>query len=415
MNFVSLAASTNWLLKPFAFILGYIFDGVFYVVTQLITNQSLALTIVLFTIITRVLLMPLMMKQQRSTRAMTRLQPKVEKIQDKYKNKKDPESSQKMNMEIQELYKKHNASPMSGCLPLLIQMPILFALFEVLRNVPFYVTEIGDLYEAMAVQVQGVAGYADTLTENFQAVINGLSKFDINKTESVMDLLYHLSREQWATLKEITGLAGNVAFETSYDLTHAYSTFGFGAFTFNLSEAPGWLGLGIIFPLISGGSTFLQSWMSQKSNERRQKMASKDGKIKQQNNMKMMTYVFPVMTAFFTASMPLGLGLYWIVGNIVGIFSQIIMDRILDREDYREALKRREELVEKKKLKEAARSSIDKKTGNRIGTAANVNKSSMAGNKVAAMKQQQEEREKQKMLRDSQAEMSEEKQEESKE
>ena len=414
MNFVSLAASTNWLLKPFAFILGYIFDGVFYVVTQLITNQALALTIVLFTIITRILLMPLVMKQQRSTRAMTRLQPKVEKIQDKYKNKKDPESSQKMNMEIQELYKKHNASPMSGCLPLLIQMPILFALFEVLRNVPFYVTEIGDLYEAMAVQVQGITGYADKLTEPFQAVINGLSKFDINKTESVMDLLYHLSRDQWVQLKEITGLAGNAAFEASYDLTHAYNTLGFGAFTFNLSEAPGWLGLGIIFPLISGGTTFLQSWMSQKANERRQKMASKDGKIKQKNNMKMMTYVFPVMTAFFTASMPLGLGLYWIFGNIVGIFSQIIMDRILDREDYREALKRREELVEKKKLKEAAKSSIDKKTGNRIGTAVN-NKSSMAGNKVAAMKQQQEEREKQKMLRDSQAETSEEKQEESKE
>jgi len=417
LNFVSLAASNNWLLKPFAFILSFIFDGVFYVVTQLITNQALALTIILFTVIVRILMMPMMMKQQRSTRAMTRLQPKVEKIQDKYKNKKDPESSQKMNMEIQELYKKHNASPMSGCLPLLIQMPILFALFEVLRNVPFYVNEIGDLYNAMALQVQEVSGYAELLTENFQAVINGLSKFDIEKTESVMDLLYHLSREQWGVLKDITGLAGNAAFEASYDLTYAYNTLGFGAFTFNLSENPGWRGLGIIFPLISGGTTFLQSWLSQRSNEKRQKMASKDGKIKQQNNMKMMTYVFPVMTAFFTASMPLGLGLYWIVGNIVGIISQIIMDRILDREDYREALKRREELIEKKKLKEAAKSSIDKKTGNRIGTAlnANNNKSSMAGNKVAAMKQQQEEREKQKMLRDSQAEQPEEKQEENKE
>ena len=416
MNFVNLAASNNWLLKPFAYILGLIFDGVFFVVTQVMEHQALAVTIILFTFITRTLLMPMMMKQQRSTRAMTRLQPKVEKIQDKYKNKKDPESSQKMNMEIQELYKKHNASPMSGCLPLLIQMPILFALFEVLRNVPFYVSDIGDIYNAMALQVKEVSGYAELLTENFQAVINSLSKFDIEKTESVMDLLYHLSREQWGTLKEVTGLAGNAAFEANFNLQYAYNTFGGGSlFTFNLSEAPGWLGVGIIFPLISGGTTFLQSWMSQRSNERRQKMASKDGKIKQQNNMKMMTYVFPVMTAFFTASMPLGLGLYWIVGNIYGIFSQIIMDRILDREDYREALKRRDELIEKKKLKEASKSNIDKKTGNRIGTAANVNKSSMAGNKVAAMKQQQEEREKQKVLRDSQAEKPEEKQEENKE
>ena len=161
MNFVNLAASTNWLLKPFAYILGLIFDGVFFVVTQVMEHQALAVTIILFTVITRTLLMPMMMKQQRSTRAMTRLQPKVEKIQDKYKNKKDPESSQKMNMEIQELYKKHNASPMSGCLPLLIQMPILFALFEVLRNVPFYVSDIGDIYNAMALQVKEVSGYAE--------------------------------------------------------------------------------------------------------------------------------------------------------------------------------------------------------------------------------------------------------------
>ena len=109
--------------------------------------------------------------------------------------------------------------------------------------------------------------------------------------------------------------------------------------------------------------------------------------------MKMMTYIFPVMTAFFTASMPLGLGVYWIAGNIFSIFSQMILDSIIDREEYKEALKRKEELIEKRKLKEASKSNIDKMTGNRIGTAHTVNKSSMAGNKIAAMKQEQKERE----------------------
>lgn len=413
MNFVNLAATTNWILKPFAYILKFIFNGVFYVVEMITTDQALALTIILFTIIARLLMMPMMMKQQRSTRMMTRLQPKVEKIQDKYKNKKDPESSQKMNMEIQELYKKHNASPMSGCLPLLIQMPILFAMYEVLRNVPFYLNDIGQVYHDMALQVQEVSGYADILTDNFQSIVKGLGKIDLTATNSVMDVLYHLSREQWVVLKDLTGLAGNAAFEANYNLQYAYNTLGFGALTFNLSEAPGWIGTGIIFPLLSGGTTFLQSWLAQHSNEKRQKMASKDGKIRQKNNMKMMNYIFPVMTAFFTASMPLGLGLYWIAGNIIGIIMNVIMDRILDREDYREALKRRDELVEKKKLREAAKSNINKKTGNRIGTAANANnKSSMAGNKIAAIKQQQEERERQKMLRDSQADKPEEKQEE---
>lgn len=404
MNFVILAATKNWLLKPFAVILSFIFNGVFSLVVNITTNHSLAITIILFTLIVRALMMPLLLKQQRSSRAMMRLQPKVEKIQDKYKNKKDPESNQKMQMEINELYKKNKANPMSGCLPLLIQMPILFALFEILRNVPFYVNQIGDIYNSMALQVQSVSGYADLLTNNFQAVINTLTKFDINTTDSVIDLLYHLSREQWGVLKDITGLAGNASFEANYDLQASYNTFGAGIFTFNLSEAPGWTGLGIIFPLVSGGTTFLQSWLSQRSNDKRQKMASPDGKVKQQTSMKTMLYIFPIMMAFFTASMPLGLGLYWIVGNIFGIFSQFISDSIIDREEYQEALKRRDELIEKKKLKEASKSKIDKMTGNRIGTASNVNKSSMAGNKIAAMKQQQEEREKQKMLKDSLAE-----------
>ncbi len=406
MNFVMLAATTNWLLKPFAMIMSFIFNGVFYVVNTLTSHHVLAITIIFFTFIARALMMPLMIKQQRSSRAMMRLQPKVEKIQAKYKNKKDPESNQKMQMEISELYKKNKANPMSGCLPLLIQMPILFALFEILRNVPFYLNQIGDIYNSMALQVQAVSGYADILTNNFQAVINSLSDFDIQTTDSVIDLLYHLSRDQWGVLKEVTGLVGNAAFESNYMLQETFNSFGGGPLLFNLSEAPGWTGIGVIFPILSGGTTFLQSWLAQRANDKRQKMASPDGKVKQQNSMKMMTYVFPVMTAFFTASMPLGLGLYWIAGNLFGIVSQFITDSMIDREEYREALKRREELIEKKKLKEASKSKIDKLTGNRIGTASSM-KSSMAGNKIAAMRQQQEEKEKQKALKDAQAEMQE--------
>ena len=406
MNFVMLAATTNWLLKPFAMIMSFIFNGVFYVVNTLTSHHVLAITIIFFTFIARALMMPLMIKQQRSSRAMMRLQPKVEKIQAKYKNKKDPESNQKMQMEISELYKKNKANPMSGCLPLLIQMPILFALFEILRNVPFYLNQIGDIYNSMALQVQAVSGYADILTNNFQAVINSLSDFDIQTTDSVIDLLYHLSRDQWGVLKEVTGLVGNAAFESNYMLQETFNSFGGGPLLFNLSEAPGWTGIGVIFPILSGGTTFLQCWLAQRANDKRQKMASPDGKVKQQNSMKMMTYVFPVMTAFFTASMPLGLGLYWIAGNLFGIVSQFITDSMIDREEYREALKRREELIEKKKLKEASKSKIDKLTGNRIGTASSM-KSSMAGNKIAAMRQQQEEKEKQKALKDAQAEMQE--------
>jgi len=111
---MQLAATKNWLLKPFALLLALIFNGLFIVLKQGMTEQVLAIDIILFTFIVRAAMMPLMIKQQRSTRRMTLLQPQIDKIQAKYKNKTDPESTQKMNAEIQKLYSDNKANPMSG-------------------------------------------------------------------------------------------------------------------------------------------------------------------------------------------------------------------------------------------------------------------------------------------------------------
>ena len=119
-------------------------------------------------------------------------------------------------------------------------------------------------------------------------------------------------------------------------------------------------------------------------------MASPDGIADtSQQSMKMMTYVFPIMTLFFTAQMPLGLGLYWIAGNIFAIFSQIISDAIIDREEYKEAVKRRDELAAKKAAQANSKSKVDKATGGRLGAASNAqSKAALSGNKRAALNQQ---------------------------
>ena len=389
---INLAATKNWILKPFAIALAFIFNALFAMISGWTATQTLALTIIIFTFVVRALLTPLTLKQQRSTRRMTRLQPKVDKIQEKYKNKKDPESAQRMQAEIQELYRVNKASPMSGCLPMLIQMPILFALYEVFRNVPFYVTKMGDLYTLMAGVVQNVSGYGDIVTgEAFTSAFNTIKNFDPAVTDNMIDFLYHLSRTQWADLINQLSLSGNTEFMAAYQAAQNYSSLGWGNFLFNLSEAPGWRSLAIIFPLISGGTTFLMSWLSQRATEKRQKMVSPDGKVpNQQNSMKMMTYMFPIMTLFFTAQMPLALGLYWITSNIFGILSQLICDSIIDREEYQEALKRRDELIERRKEREKALSGIDKATGGRLGTAHTQSKSALAGNKMAVIREQQD-------------------------
>lgn len=388
MTNTALKATTNWLLKPFAYVLALILSGLFAVISGWTTSQALAFSIILFTFIVRLLMAPLMFNQQRSSRRMNRLQPKVQKIQDKYKDKKDPESNQRMQAEIQALYKENKANPASGCLPLLIQMPIIFALFEVLRNVPFYVNSIGELYDSLTATVQGISGYASVLETSFGTVIQGLAQknFDINEADCVKDLLYHLSRAQWQELINTFSLSSDAGFMKAYQTVTEFNTFGAGALTYNLSENPGWTGWGILFPIVSGATTFLQSFIAQQANEKRQKMASPDGIADQtQKSMKMMTYVFPIMTAVFTARMPAGLGLYWIVSNVFAIFSQLISDAILDREEYKEALKRRDELIARRQEAMNAKSNLDKTTGGRLGAASyQQSKASLSGNKQAA-------------------------------
>ena len=363
-----------------ALLLGLIFNGLFALISGWSDSQALGISIILFTFITRLLMTPLMFNQQRSSRRMTRLQPKIQKIQEKYKGKTDPESNQRMQAETQALYKENNASPMAGCLPLLIQMPIIFALFEVLRNVPFYVNDIGSYYREMAEMVMGVSGSGSYITESFETVIKGLKNFDVTTTDSVMDLLYHLNSTQWAELMEKLGLNANAAFQTAYQSVTHLNTFGAGFLTFNLTEAPGWTGWNLVIPVLAGITTFIQSFVTQKTNETRQKMASPDGIADQsQKSMKYMNYFFPVMTLFFAVSMPAGLGLYWIASNVFGLISQLIMDAVLDKQEYKEALKRRDELIAKREAAARDKSHLDKKTGGRLGSSNTQSKSALSG------------------------------------
>ena len=114
-----------------------ILTSFFYLIhnfTQVFTtneNITYGVAIILFTIIIRILLLPLNIKQTRSQAKLQEIQPEIKKMQEKYKN--DPQKSQQ---ELMKLYKEHNANPMSGCLPLIIQMPVLFAMFYVFNNLP---------------------------------------------------------------------------------------------------------------------------------------------------------------------------------------------------------------------------------------------------------------------------------------
>lgn len=381
MDLVFLAQTTNFILKPLAWLFSFVIDVIYNGIVAMTTVNALGITIILFTFITRTLLFPLTLKQQRSTRKMQRLQPKVQRIQDKYKNKKDPESTRMMQLEINDLYKENKTSPFSGCLPMLIQLPIIFVLFEVLRNLSFYITGYGELVDQLTNKVIAIPDYQALLQNNFQDVISTLQNFDITTYDSVKDLLAHLTMTNWNQFFELTNLGTNAEFVNLVNETQALNSF----IGFNLTETAGLSFPGIIWPIVAGVTTWLQSYIMTKANEKRTIAAGGDPKKSNNQTMKTMNIIFPFMTAFFVVTMPLGIGLYWIAGNFFSIAQQLIVDKIVDKEEYKQALERKRELEEKRRLKEIARSNIDKKTGKRIGTAESAMvRSSMAGNRKAA-------------------------------
>lgn len=105
-------------------------------------SENIGLCIILFTILIYVLMLPMTIKQQKFSKLSAQMNPELQKIQKKYKGKQDQVSMMKMNEETREVYAKYGVSPTGSCLPLLIQFPILFALYRVIWNVPAYVAGV---------------------------------------------------------------------------------------------------------------------------------------------------------------------------------------------------------------------------------------------------------------------------------
>ena len=133
------------ILGPISKLLGFLMEGIFNVL-DLIGIPNIGLSIIIFTIAIYFLLMPLTIKQQKFSKLSAKMNPELQAIQAKYKNKKDNDSMMAMNQETQAVYAKYGVSPSGSCVQLLIQMPILFSLYRVIYAMPAYVGKIKDSF-----------------------------------------------------------------------------------------------------------------------------------------------------------------------------------------------------------------------------------------------------------------------------
>lgn len=315
----------------FGSILNVIFEGVLMITPV----AALAISIIVFTLVVRILLTPLQLSSQRGTRKISKIQPEMNKIQAKYKGRTDQASQLKQSQEMQELYKKYKINPFAGCLPLLIQFPLIMGLFNVLRAPAHYIKHLGAEYAAIAqILIDKVSGY-QSLLEPYRSSIEAMTRmtktgYDFTNSTQLGRFLSHLTTAQWdQVLGQIQDPTTVNMITSAVELKNKYETF-FGLSVVDtpsgLISSQWWV---ILIPIIAGASTYIFTKLTMSANGT--DPSSQAGSAA--SMMKTMNIVMPIMTGAFAYTMPIGLAIYWISGNVIMLVQQMIVNKILDKQD----------------------------------------------------------------------------------
>lgn len=320
-----------------ALLMGYIMQVLFFITG----GFNIGLCIILFTIIVRLIMMPMTIKQQRFSKLSAMMQPEIAAIQNKYKGKNDTASIQKMQLETKAVYEKYGTSPTGGCLQMFIQLPIFYGIFAVVRDIPYYVPRVKALFEPVISAITGVTNYNQVLIDS------GLTTAAYDTEDALLRFLNAFSSEQWETLKNAFTSYGNGISDTiaqqSEKILHVNNFFGI-----NLATAPGFkLSLALLIPLLAG----LTQWLSVKLMQSKNPVNNDDENNTAAQSMKMMNTMMPVISAVFCVSMPSGLGLYWIMGSVVQCIQQIFINKYMDKVDVEKLIAKNMDKVNKKRAK----------------------------------------------------------------
>lgn len=334
-------------LKPIAWLLGQIFNGLFnliYNIAGWFTDKPyhvpiIGISVILFTIIVRLILLPMTIKQQKFSKLSSLMNPELQEIQAKYKDKRDQVSMMNMQAETKAVYEKYGTSPTGGCLTMLIQLPIMFALYRVIYKIPGYVTKIRDLCGGIADKITGTG---DDWATKLDA-IKGISVSASTTKASLIDKIYNLSPEKWS---EVQNAFSSVDFGNAYDQIHGYNNL----FGISLTQAPGWrLSWALIIPILAG----LTQWLSVKLMENKNNVnvgSQNDQQAGMASSMKVMNTIMPILSAVFCVSFASCIGLYWIASSVVQIVVQLVINKKMNNKDVDEIVK---ENIEKANIKRA--------------------------------------------------------------
>ena len=376
MSNILLTQYQGMFIGPVAKILGYLMEGIFYVL-NMIGIQNSGLSIILFTVVIYLCLTPLTIKQQKFSKLQSKMSPEIQAIQAKYKNKKDNDSMMAMNQETQAVYAKYGVSASGSCIQLLIQMPILFALYRVIYAIPAYVASVKEVFfpfvdkliaqkgSAEFIQKFSNAGMYAKQFEN-ESFVSGVTSYIQN---TYIDVLNRASTADWLSLKtQYPSLSADI--DTTISALDRYNNF----LGLNIANSPSFIikdafssgaylmvAGAILIPVLAAATQWINTKLvptqAKSGNEQADQMAAQ---------MKMMNTMMPIMSAVFCFTLPAGMGIYWIAGAVIRSIQQVVINKHIDKMDF-------DYIIEKNKDKAAKKMEKKKVQTEKMQQYANIN------------------------------------------
>ena len=341
------------IIGQIAVVMGWIMNAL-YKVLEAVGIQNLGLCIIIFSILIYLCMTPLQIKQQKFSKLSAIMQPEIQKIQKKYQGKKDQDSMMKMQEETQAVYQKYGVSATGSCVQLAIQMPILFALYQVIQNIPAYVGSVYNVFNGVCTKILAVDGFTDIInnfiTDNKMTRVRQVTE----NADSIVDFLYALSPSQWESLQNISQFSGfsDQISKTASEI-QKMQTFG----VLNIADQPlSYIKTGSLILIIAALAIPLLSWATQMLNLKLMPQAATQNGNNDNNamasSMKTMNTVMPLMSAFFCFTFPVGLGIYWIASSVVRSIQQLLINRHLNKMNIDDLVNENMKKMEAKRAKE---------------------------------------------------------------
>lgn len=359
MKGMILTKYSGTIIGPIALLLGMLMDGIFRLL-NLVGIPNVGLSIIIFTFLIYLCMLPLTFKQQKFSKLSSRMNPELQAVTSKYRDKKDNESMMKMKEETDAIYAKYGVSQSGMCLPLLIQMPIFITLYRVIASMPAYVTQIKNVYIDLVTKLSNTEGAAE-LIKGFsgsalfekqfknEAFVSG-SEYMQN---TFIDVLNNSSTADWAALSEKFP-------ELSTEITQVVS---------QLNEYNNFLGLNIghtplntIKDAFASGEYLLvvgallvpllaafTQWFNTQLMPQQNKADMQDNPM--MASMRTMNVTMPILSAIMCFSLPAGMGIYWIAGSVFRSIQQIAINKYFDKINVDELIEENQRKYEEKQKK----------------------------------------------------------------